>query len=210
MCTPEMAASMGIQVAGGALSYEAERQTAKAKESYYNYLAGQNEAQARTIAARGEQTATSIAETSAIDEANLNRSAKRVAGAQKAALGASGIGAGSVTAEDIVRDTAKTHELDVNALRFDADSRIWSARTAAADQAKALRDQAAQFRYAGANARYAGDIKTTASLLGTATSVADTWYRWNQTGAGRSPAMVKTPGRSYGGGYATAPDYGNV
>lgn len=207
MCNPILAA--GAQIFGGIMQSNAEEQSAAAKKNYYDYLAAQNDVQASKTIQRGEQQATSISETSAVDELNLNREAKRTMGTQRANLGASGVPSDSVTAEDIARDSNRTHQMDADALRFDADSKIWSARTAAADQAKALKDQAAQFRYAGANAKYAGDLNANTSLLGTATSVADTWYRYRQTSQGRTPPTVKTRGGP-GGGYAMAPDYGNA
>lgn len=206
MCTPVEGTLIGLQVASGAMGAEAAQEGAAAKARYYDFLATQNEVQAKRVKERGEQTATSIAEAAALDQDRLERGVRRVEGTQRAATGASGT-SGSVTAEDIVRDTARTHDLDVEALRYDADSKIWAARTGASDQATALRDQANQFRYAGANAKYAGDLAVGTSLLGTATSVADTWYRFGQTGAGRTPGTVKTP--AAGGGGGAAPDFGN-
>lgn len=204
-----MAAMFGLQALGGYYQAEAERQAGEAKQRYYDFLAGQNEAQAVTVQKRGEEQATAISGTSAVDESNLDRNANRVVGQQRAALGASGVTADSVTAEDISRDTSKTHALDKAALRYDADSKIWAARTAAEDTAKGLRDQAAQFRVAGANARSGADVAANASLLGSATSVADTWYRFSQAGGGRSPGSVKVKTRPVNG-YQTAPDYGNA
>lgn len=209
MCSPAVIPMVmtGMQIAGGYEQAQAEKRAAQDKQSYYNFLADQNERQANTVLVRGEQTATSIAETSAIDQNMAERQSRVVEGAQKAAEGASGT-AGSVSAEDIARDTNRTHEMDMNALRFDADSKIWATKTQASDQARSLRDQAASMRIAGSNARTAGDTAATGTLLGTATSVADNWYRYGQTSMGRSPGAVKVRPRP--SGYAQAPDYGNA
>jgi hypothetical protein len=207
MCNPA-ALAMTTIVAGTAQSYQANKAQGEAQQNYYNYLAAQNEETAKeTFKATGKQVSL-IQDEAARTGANLTRQVKVLEGSQRAAEGASGT-AGSVTAEDIARDTENKANLDRAAIRASADMQTESAVDAGTAQAVALRRQADSYRLAGANARFSGNLNAQASILSGATAVADQWYRYNQTSKGKY-RTVQTPGKSSPTALDTTDSFGNA
>lgn len=197
MCNPA-AVFMGAQVVGGAAQANAAQQEGRAQQRYYEYLAGQNEKQAQAAIQSGEDQTSLIQDSAATETSNLRRSQRQFVGSQKVALAANGVPLSSVTAEDLAHDTFKKEEMDAETIRYNADVKSWEAQTSARNQAVALRDQASGYRMAGANARRAGDTAAVTSLLGTATSVAGSWYQYGQTSAGKSaPGVANVKGKGY-------------
>jgi hypothetical protein len=207
MCNPA-ALAMTTIVAGTAQSYQGNKASGEAQQAYYNYLAAQNEQTAKeTFKVAGKQE-TLIQDEAARTSTNLNRQVKGVEGAQRAAEGASGT-SGSVTAEDIAKDTESKANLDRAAIRTSADLQSQSAADAATQQAVALRRQADSYRYAGENAKLVGNINASTSLLSGATAVADQWYRYGQTSKGNYKTVQK-PGRGAPTALDTTDSYGNA
>ena len=87
-------------------------------------------------------------------------------------MAVNGLGAGSVTAEDIVLDTQTKAEMDKEAIRYNADAMIKETQTQARNQAWDLRSQSKLNLFAGKNAKRAGEINAASSLLGSASSTA--------------------------------------
>lgn len=181
-----MAAAIGLQTAGAVSGAASAREQGVAQKNYYYYLAKQNEVQAdQTLKAGNEQTSL-IQDQGAFETGQLRKNERQTMGAQRAAAAASGIGAGSATLEDIARDTMTKADLDAAAIRYNADAKSWETQTTARNTAASLRAGATGYRYAGDNAITAGNINANASLLGGATSVANTWANWSQTSRGRT------------------------
>lgn len=209
MCNPA-AAVIGMNIVGGAYAYESQMKQGKSQQAYYNYLAKANDVQAQEVERTAETQTGLIQDAARVESRNLTRQGKRLAGTQKAVQAANGVGGGSVTSEDIERDTMTREELDQAALRFNADSRAWETLTSAKATARGLRQQGIQFQYAGANAMEAAKINANTSLLGSATNVADSWYKWNRTSVGDSskpgPKAPRTGAMVSGQYVGVAPD----
>lgn len=183
MCSA-VAALMGVQVAGGVMSAAGEREKGAASNNYYQYLASQNDVEAKVTAQRADISATGIQDQAFLDEKARQVDVRKVEGAQTAALAAHGIGGGSKLAENLAMDTLSQSEKDAAALRYNANVKVYESNVAASDRIRALKGQATAYRYAGANALSAGDTNATSSLLGTATNVAGSWLSYNKTSKG--------------------------
>jgi len=177
MCSA-IGAAIGLQAAGGITAASGAKETAAATEQYYTYLAKQNDIEAGMTEVRASQDVTMTMDQALQDEKQRAAAVSKLEGTQKAVMAAHGVGGGSKTAENIVNDTMTQSEKDAAALRYNADVKAWSASTAAADKARALRGQAIAYRYAGANAVQAGDINAMSSLIGGAGNVASTYSKW--------------------------------
>lgn len=189
MCSP-VAALMAVQVAGGVQSAIAENEKGKAEEKYYKFLAGQKDQQAILALQRADQSSKIIQDRAASEIGQMKDEASRLRGRQKTALVANGVGLGSVTALDLMEDSDRTAFLDEIAVRYNADSNSWVARTEGANEAWAARSEASSLRTAGKNAREAGRMNAVSSLLGSATTVASTGLQMGSKGAAPSYAIV--------------------
>jgi hypothetical protein len=178
MCNPAAIAAM--QVAGTVGSAVGAAGEGKAQQSYYNYLAAQNEAQTVNVTKAADTNVGLVSGAAAREDVNLSRDVAVTEGAQRAASSASGVWGGSKTREDIATDTANKAALDRAAIRTNADLQSQKITTEAANETAALRNQAGSFRMAGENARRTGNINATTSVLNGATNVASRWYQWKQ------------------------------
>lgn len=190
----------GLQAGGSIYQYDQQRKAGQRQQQYYNYLADQTENKANLTLKRGGEQVSSIQDAAALNNADMERGIAKVRGTQKANIGASGISADSVTAEDIARDTNHAENIDQNAIRFDADSKSWAAATAATDQAAAERDYARQLRMAGENARMSSNVDANTALINGASGVAGTWSQYQGAYGSRAPKTVTAPTnfRNYG------------
>jgi hypothetical protein len=182
MCSPEIAA--GFQVAGIGMQVAGALNEGKSQKSYYDYLAGQNETEAAQTIEAANKNVGMVSRAAGVEEINLNRNVAEVRGTQMATLAASGVWAGSGTAEDISRDTTNKAELDRAAIRMNADLKSQQIALEAANRSKALREQSIQFKMAGANALQAAGMNAAGSILSGAGQVASSYYKWNQTSKG--------------------------
>jgi hypothetical protein len=188
MCEPAYL-SMGVTALGTYMSMKGQTAGGQDKANYYNTLAGQNYKEAADVQEAAVKDITGVQGQAALTTTAVERNAAKVSGAQRAALAASGVGGGSVTAEDVAKDTATTLGRDKDAIRYNADIKSYEIGTQATLRAKALRDQAVSFGQAGVNAIKAAGLGATSSLLSGAGTVADQWYRYRQTSAGGSPKV---------------------
>jgi hypothetical protein len=172
-----MAAMQAIGVAQQAVSASNQ---GKASQAYYQFLASQNEKQVPQIQKAANLNTETVVSAAGREETNLNRGASALEGAQKATEAASGVYGGSGTAADVARDTASKVALDRAAIRENANLRTRAIATGAANEVTALKTQADSFRMAGDNAAVAGRTNAISSVLGGATQVASSWYRWRQ------------------------------
>jgi len=173
MCSPGLilpVMAVATAAASGGIKAYGEYQQGKSQQKYYSYLAEQNERQAEAEERTAEQK-TSIVQNEAAQRAKeLKGDVARVKGAQKAAMAVMGIG-GSVTEEDILKDTTNKAWLDEQNIRYNADVTSWSIKKETAERDIALRNQSVLFRLAGKQARQAAAINMTSTILGTASSI---------------------------------------
>jgi len=173
----------GMSLAGGISSAFEQYQSGKAQSSYYNYLSdtakineglSSSEALSQREEIGAEENQKQIALTNRVNE---------TVGAQKAAM-VSGVGASSRSAQDIIGDTLNKGDLDEMALRLNADMAGKNAEISARAGAMNYGAQASGYQIAGINARGISTANQTSSLLGSAGSVANSWYM-GQLYAGR-------------------------
>lgn len=183
MCNPAFMA-MGVQGTGAGLNAYGAIQAGKSQADYYSFLASQNNKQAIDVEKAGTADITGVQTQAELTTAQKARDEARVEGSQRAAAAANGVGGGSVTSQDIAKDTVNTATRDADAIRYNADIKSFEIGQNTKLQAGALRDQASQFGQAGINATKAGGLNAVSSLLNGATSVASNWYQWKQTSDG--------------------------
>ncbi|CAK0756654.1 conserved hypothetical protein [Gammaproteobacteria bacterium] len=166
MCTTAaapvlMGVSTGLSVYGGLQAADNTRKAAEANKKYYYSLADTSEQGAKQDIVSGMR-----------DQNTIALSEKSVEASQRAAMAAAGVGSGSVTAEDIIKETFNKAELDKMTVRYNANM-----------SALAKKQQAGQYRMAGDNAIQAGNINADTTLLTSATGVANNWINFgNQKG----------------------------
>lgn len=183
MCNPAAVMVMqGLGSVQGAMGSIAEGDS---KNSYYQYLASQNEKQIPEVLKTSNLNTGIVSSAAARDESNLSRSVASLKGTQKAVQAANGVWGGSATASDIERDTNNKAELDRAAIRENANLRSQAIAKGAKDDIAGLRSQANQLRMAGSDAIDASRTNAASSLLTGATQVASNWYKWKQTSRGR-------------------------
>lgn len=180
MCDPvsisaaAMVASTGLSIYSGIQSANGQRAAGAANQKYYYYLAGLS-----------EEEAAKAQEQSARDQTTIDIASKGVRSSQRAVMAANGVGGGSVTAEDLLRDTFNTAELDKMAVRYNADS-ISNSKYA----------EAKGYRMAGANTLQAANINADTTLLTTASSVASRWLEYGSAaGWGRKAKVPAKAGK---------------
>jgi hypothetical protein len=194
MCNP-MFLAMGVQAVGTGVSAYGSIKSGEANAAYYNFLASQNNKLATDTQEAAIKDVSGIQTQASLTQEQKDREVSKLSGSQRAALAASGVGGGSVTSEDISRDTMTTAGRDAAAIRYNADIKSYQIAKEAELRAQALRSQSEGFGQAGVNATKAGTLNALTSVLGGATSVASNWYNWNQTGAGKK---VNIPTRTVG------------
>lgn len=170
MCDPVTAAITATAIGGGVQAY-GEYQKGSAENKYYQYAANQNEKQAQIVRARAHEQSKieNRAGSEKLKEQKIN--AAKLSSSQRAAMVANGISLDSKTAEDITNDSFTQEQLDEQAIKYNADSRVWEIREKAKYDSYGLLSQAEQYRTAGRNAKQAGKIGAFTTLLSTAASV---------------------------------------
>ncbi len=167
--------ALGLQVGGSLLAAKSAQDKGNSDAAYYNFLGLQSDQNAGLIEAAGEADARSVNDKGATDLGKLRESVRATEGTQTAALAANGV-AGSVTAEDIARDTRSKAALDELAIRYNADLKSGEIRRSSKFEAMNKRFEGAGYRVAGANARATGKASAILSLVGGASQVATTAY----------------------------------
>lgn len=165
MCAPVMA---GIAVAGAGMSAFAPYQEGQMANKYYQSAADNNVQQANRVLSTSAKN-QNLVQDAAKEQGKLQSAeSSRTLAAQRVAMAASGIGAGSVTGEALALDSYNKAKMDEAAIRYNADAKTWAMQNEATDTAWALNTQADQYRLAGRNAKKSGNIKALTSLLGSA------------------------------------------
>jgi hypothetical protein len=172
------AAAAGLMAGGGILGAYGSIQSGRAQSAYYGYLAGQSKIESGLVKAQGERAASDTETAAAFEQRIMARNQAKTMGAQRAAFAANGI-AGSVTAQDITKDTIDKADLDMEAVRFNADTRASAERAGANFQSMDLMGRAGGDEFAGRSAASAGRIGAYSSVLGAGGSLASMWYRSN-------------------------------
>lgn len=183
--------AVGAQIAGGAYSAYGQSQLGRAQGAYYDYLSATSKQNAALANAGIVANREAIGAQEADATRRLGVNVRKTIGAQKAALAAGGAGASSRTAQDLIGDTENQGNLDEQALRYNADMRAKAAVIGGENTALGYESQATSEEMGGQNARLASKINTVGTILGTAGSVASSWYRM--------PYYMGYGG--YGGGY---------
>lgn len=164
-------ATTGLEIGGGLYSAYSQTAVASARAGYLELLAEQDEGNARLVELAGTRQSRAVQDAAAKRFRRLKRDVRRLEGAQMAILAAKGT-AGTVTAEDIARDTENQEALDEAALRAGADAQSEEILRAAGIEAFSLRGRALSRRLGAAAERVAGKRAFIGTLLGTAASVA--------------------------------------
>lgn len=177
MCDPVslaaggMVLSTGVSVYAGLEAAKGQKEIAKSNKAYYYYLASLSDKEAGMALTQGarDQNTISVAE-------------RGVESSQRAIMAANGVGAGSVTAEDLIKNTFNQAELDKMAVRYNANVTAWNKK-----------NEASSYRMAGNNAVTAGNINADTTLLTTASSVADKWINYGTSGGFKLKSKSKSP-----------------
>lgn len=156
----------GLQLASGIAQARSIRAEGEATNSYYQYLAQQNQQQAILAERTGAAQSKAIQDTQKLQGRQLKISQAEFNASQQAALAANGIV--GVTASDIAKSTFSKQALDENILRYNSDVKSYESVVAGQNQAYGLRSQATGFQAAGAQAKYASQIQSRNTLLSSA------------------------------------------
>ena len=182
MCNPT--AIMGLQGAGAGISAVGAYGSAKSQKSALGFQAQMADMNAQ-LAERRAQIAL---EQGAYQAQEIERQGARAKGSQRAAMGASNIALDSPTALAIVAGTDLVTAEDAQQARVNAVREAFGHRTDATNQ----RNEGLAAR---ANAKGINPMGAAAtSLLGSATSMASSYYGMKQEGAFSGSGAVKTGG----------------
>lgn len=154
MCTPAVA--IAATALGTGMSMYGMYQQGQAQKAMYDYQAKMGKVQAEQELSAGREA-----------ERAQRRKTASLIGAQRAAMGGSGIDVNTGSLLEAQVDTARMGEMDALTLRYNAKNRAWAARAGVS-----------MSRAAGRNAATAGTIGAASSLLTGAGKVADQYYRY--------------------------------
>lgn len=181
MCSPAaMGVASGLQVMGGLYSAGQMQQEGKATRNYYNLQADTLEKNAEIVGIQADRKVTNIQDRAALETRKFDDQVKTLEGSQTVAAAASGIGAGSVSSEDIARDTMSKAALDKALIRYNADLESEDTQRNAKFEAGNMRIQAKQLRYAGKMAQKSAKMNSYTSLFNTATQTGTNWMLYNK------------------------------
>lgn len=180
MCSPAalVVGLAGMQMGGAAYSAYQQNQAGKETQKYYNYVAAQNAAAADEAIKQGDREETMIQDAAAYETGKHKRSVRQFAAKQIADAAGNNIGGGSVTTQAIAQDTFDRAKLDELAIRYNADTRGYTAKTEASNKAWDLRNQSTMNRISGVQARKTAARQANATLLGGATQAAGTYANY--------------------------------
>jgi hypothetical protein len=161
-------------VATGVYAMSAQNTAGKTQNTLYQNQAAYRAQQAEIARKAATRNITSTQLQASQEAKEIAARAGVVEGSQKAALAASGVGSGSVTAADIVADTFDKAKLDEIALRYNADSRSEEYENQGRNGIWTAGAEGVQLRAAGKNAIKESRVNQTSTALSTATSVGNT------------------------------------
>lgn len=169
-------------ISGGFSAYSAYQQ-GLAQKKFADYEAQQQQVDAQQAYAVGQAQAGQVAQSEELNSQTMAFKNAQEVGKMRAAESANGITANSVTAENLEVNSFNKGNRDEAMLNYDAQNKIWSIKTAAADQAFTDQQQAALDTIQGKNEMAAGEMDAVGTLLSTATSVAGTAYKGQTVGS---------------------------
>lgn len=179
MCNPAMAV-MGAGAASSAVGAYYGAKSQKVSLELQSSLSDINARMSESAAQQTLLTGQREDQKSRIATANLK-------GSQRAGMAANGIDLGEGSATQVLTSTDVLGEVDANTLHANAVRSAWGYRTQGVNQS----NQALMSR-ASAGAINPGQSAMT-SLLGSASSVASSWYMMNKGGAGGAGGAGKDP-----------------
>lgn len=165
--------SMGTSLASGYMRYQGQRAQQRSQAAYYAYQ-GQVARNNQILAERQSNLVLAAGES---QEAAHRRKVAQVKGAQAAGLSASGVAITEGTsALDILGDTAALGELDAMTIRNNAKNEAYGIRLQALQYGRQ-----AEFMDT-ASAAQIDFLGPAGSLMETAGTVSDKWYRHKRSG----------------------------
>lgn len=170
---------IGLQGIGTAMSIAGSIQSGYNQRAYNNAQAGASIRQGNEDLYVAGQNQTAVQDQAARDTSMLDSNVRRVSGTQVASEAANGAGLNSTTAEAVARDTFNRQKLDEAAIRYNADQKTRAIGDQAAFEATEEQHQADMYKQAGSNAVGAGWMNAGTSLLGGATAMGSSWYKYN-------------------------------
>lgn len=166
-------ATLGMQAAGAGMSAAGSYYSARNDQLNLGLRADLADTNAR-IAELGAQSALA---QGAREEQKSRLQTAQLKSAQRTAMAANGIDLGEGTAAQVLTATDLMGEIDAQTIQANAARSAWGYRTQAVD----AKNQALISR---AGAKSISPVSgAAASLLGSAGSVAQSWYQFNQAGA---------------------------
>ena len=166
---------LGAMVGGTALSMYGQSQSAKSQSAYYNYLAETSTMNAGITKAAGEANARAAGIEASDQMRRVTTGVRQTIGAQKVAM-VGGVGAGSRSAQDIIKDTLDKGNRDEQAINMNAALKAKSIFAGADMQSFNDMNQAGGYDIAGSNVRAALPYQQGSTLLGGAGQVGSSWY----------------------------------
>lgn len=193
--------AIGTAVVSGGFSAYSSYQQGAASKAFQNYQAQQEQVDAQAAYEVGQAQSEQVAQQGELESQSLAFKNAQTAGEMRAAESANGITANSVTAENLATNQFTKGNRDESMLSYNAQNKIWSIKTAAAEQMFTDTQQAALDTIQGQNEMAAGEMNATGTLLSTASTVAGIGYKMQTTNTG-------TPlGASGGVGSSDSPDF---
>lgn len=167
MCNP-----MALQIGAMAFSAIGSMNQAEAQQNQYNYQAQV----ARNNATMAGYQAKEAIRQGQIEEQNQRLKTAAMYGDQRAQLAANGLDLGEGTATELLTTTKYMGERDALTIRDNASRKAWAAQV----QEQGFTDEASMKTASadGINPLMAGAT----SLMGSASNVADSWYKAKKSG----------------------------
>lgn len=166
--------SMGTTAAGGIVNAFGTAQKADAQTAMYNYKAGV----AQANAAIAEQNVVYSQEEGAIKATDVGLKGQQELGHIETAQAASGLDVNTGTAAQVRRSEVAGIQESEGIVTYDAAKKAYGFSIQAAD----FRNEAQFDVMSGENVQAAKGFDIASSLLGGATSVADKWTKYSQSG----------------------------
>jgi hypothetical protein len=170
-------ASKSLSVAGAISGTTANILSGFASSNYYKALASSYAAQKQMNTDATNTQALYNMRAAADKSDQITKAGEQTFGAQKAAMAANGANMASVSAEDIVRDSAQKETQDQNTLAYNLDQTNFNLRKQNTLNNISADYQSASANQMAANAKTGGYLNGFASLVNSGATVAERWYK---------------------------------
>lgn len=165
----------GFAIGAGAMSAMSAYSAGTASQAYYNNQAATLEANARLGEQAAQRQIKYDLQTAAQQVKNIRRAGRKNYGKQLVAAVASGQDLSSVSFQDVVLDSARAEQEDIDLIKRQAAHRADEMMLQAKLNTIDAQNQATQARIAGKLAKKSGRLNAYSSMLSTAASVAGMW-----------------------------------